>query len=87
MIQSKSVPRFVQNESIRSITRSHSDSEWKDTWKTAAMKAKEVKDPWAKYDIASCYETEKAFRFRYNALEKKWIKDKIEVKMQREVGC
>lgn len=51
------------------------------------MKAKEVKDPWAKYDIASCYETEKAFRFRYNALEKKWIKDKIEVKMQREVGC
>ena len=85
MIHSKSVPRFQQTDSGIAIPRSHSDSEWKDTWKNAALRAKEAKDPWEKYDIPNCCETEKAFRYRYNALKKKWIKDEIEVKMQEEV--
>lgn len=85
MIHSKSVPKLQQLGSKVSIPRSHSESEWKGTWKTAALKAKDAKDPWMKYEIPTCCETEKALRFRYNALEKKWIQDEVEIKMQKEV--
>ena len=83
MIHSKSVPRF-QSPTIP-ITRSHSESEWKDTWKSAVLKAKERKDPWERYNIPDSCGVEKAYRYRYSALEKKWVRDEIEVKMQNEV--
>ena len=87
MINSKSTPRLQNLNSESSIPRSKSDSEWKQTWISAALRAKDAKDPWAQFDIPSQFETERAFRYRYNALEKKWIKDEIEVKMQSEVNC
>ncbi|XP_065055231.1 eukaryotic elongation factor 2 kinase-like [Rhopilema esculentum] len=82
MIHSKSVPRF-QSPTIP-INRSHSESEWKDTWKSAVLKAKERKDPWEKYNIPDSCDVERAYRYRYSALEKKWVRDEIEVKMQTE---
>ena len=83
---SKSVPRFQTSDSSSSLPRSKSDSEWKDTWISAALRAKVAKDPWAQHDIPANCVTERAFRYRYDALEKKWLKDEIEVKMQAEVS-
>eukprot|EP00795_Rhopilema_esculentum_P009646 gene9646-17407_t len=82
MIHSKSVPWF-QSPTIP-INRSHSESEWKDTWKSAVLKAKERKDPWEEYNIPDSCDVERAYRYRYSALEKKWVRDEIEVKMQTE---
>ena len=86
MIHSKSLPRCDEVAASSSIARSKSDSEWKGTWITAAMRAKGVKDPWEQYNIPTSCGTERAFRYRYNALEKKWVKDEVEVKMQKEVS-
>ncbi len=83
LIHSQSVPALSTHG--RSWIRSHSDSDWKVAWKGAIVKAKEAKDPWAKYKIPELCPTEKAIRYRYNALEKKWVRDEIEVKMQNEV--
>lgn len=91
IIHSQSVPAFKHlqtgNGSVTEISfnRSQSDSGWKVAWKGAVIKAKEAKDPWAKYEISESYKTEKALRYRYNALEKKWVRDEIEIKMQQKV--
>ncbi len=66
--------------------RSHSDGDWKDAWKSAVRKAREAKDLWAKQNIVESCKTEKALRYRYNAFEKRWVRDEIEVKMQSEVA-
>ena len=94
MIHSQSVPtlKHISQTENGSVTeapynRSQSDGEWKVTWKGAVIKAKEAKDPWAKYRISESCKTEKALRYRYNALEKKWVRDGIEIKMQQEVLC
>eukprot|EP00794_Sanderia_malayensis_P009123 gene9123-10096_t len=83
LIHSQSVPILAKHG--KSWTRSHSDSDWKDTWKGAIVKAKGAKDPWAKYKISETCDTEKALRYRYNTFEKKWVRDEIEVKMQPQV--
>ena len=93
MIHSQSVPTLkhpqTENGSVTeaSYNRSQSDGEWKVAWKGAVIKAKEAKDPWAKYKISESCKTEKALRYRYNALEKKWVRDGIEIKMQQQVLC
>lgn len=84
MIHSKSLPKCEEADTSSRINRSKSDSEWRGAWITAAMRAKDAKDPWEEYDIPSSCGTEKAYRYRYNALEKKWVKDEVEVKMQKE---
>ena len=86
MIHSKSLPKCEEADTSSRINRSKSDSEWRGAWITAAMRAKDAKDPWEEYDIPSSCGTEKAYRYRYNALEKKWVKDEVEVKMQKEVS-
>ncbi|KAF2358394.1 MHCK/EF2 kinase [Trinorchestia longiramus] len=49
-------------------------------WKNAYNKVKALKDPWAKFDIAQ-FKTEKAKRYRYKALQKKWVTDEVFIKM------
>ena len=93
MIHSQSVPTLKHSQTGNgsvteaSYNRSQSDGDWKVAWKGAVIKAKEAKDPWAKYKIAEGCKTERAVRYRYNALEKKWVRDNIEIKMQQEVLC
>ncbi|XP_047143201.1 eukaryotic elongation factor 2 kinase isoform X1 [Hydra vulgaris] len=53
-------------------------------WIDAIKKAKKVKDPWAEFNIAELYPTERVQRYRYQASKKKWIQDIIFVKMETE---
>lgn len=50
-------------------------------WKSAAMKVKIMKDPWADFK-KDLYPTEHCIRHRYNAIKKKWIQDQCMVKME-----
>ncbi|XP_066934705.1 eukaryotic elongation factor 2 kinase-like isoform X2 [Clytia hemisphaerica] len=56
----------------------------KSHWLEAVQKAKNIDDPWEKYDIIGRCPTERAKRFRYNALKKKWVQDEVLVKMENE---
>ena len=50
-------------------------------WKSAAMKVKILKDPWADFK-KDLYPTEHCVRHRYNAIKKKWIQDDCVVKIE-----
>ncbi|KAK7083840.1 Eukaryotic elongation factor 2 kinase [Halocaridina rubra] len=52
-------------------------------WKNAVMKARNMGDPWEKFNLGS-YKTEKAKRHRYNALRKCWVADEVMVKMEKQ---
>ncbi|EDV19419.1 uncharacterized protein TRIADDRAFT_33592 [Trichoplax adhaerens] len=53
-------------------------------WKSAFIKAKELPDPWAEYDIENRCQTELAKRHRYNAATKTWLEDRVLVKIDDE---
>ncbi|XP_065348223.1 eukaryotic elongation factor 2 kinase-like isoform X2 [Cloeon dipterum] len=53
------------------------------TWRRAIMKARCKGDPWEKFHL-DAYSTEKARRYRYNALRKTWVIDDCLVKMEPE---
>ncbi|XP_059487389.1 eukaryotic elongation factor 2 kinase-like [Neocloeon triangulifer] len=53
------------------------------TWRRAIMKARCKGDPWEKFHLDE-YPTEKARRYRYNALRKTWVIDDCLVKMELE---
>jgi len=53
-------------------------------WKRALRQVHMLSDPWAKLQLESL-PTEKAKRYRYNALKKKWVMDEVCVKMESEV--
>ncbi|XP_046400043.1 eukaryotic elongation factor 2 kinase-like [Ischnura elegans] len=50
-------------------------------WKHAIMKARSMGDPWEKFHLDE-YPTEKARRYRYSALRRRWITDDVVVKME-----
>lgn len=50
-------------------------------WKTAAMRVKMIKDPWADFKVNE-YPAEEVIRHRYNAIKKKWIQDECVVKIE-----
>lgn len=50
-------------------------------WKHAILKARSMGDPWEKFHLDE-YPTEKARRFRYSALRRRWITDEVVVKME-----
>ena len=86
---SQSAPAFGKPSLSKLFKRrigSDNDSTWKNTWREALLKAKEAKDPWEEYDIVNNCQTEKAKRYRYNALTKQWVQDEIHVKMQSKVS-
>ena len=53
-------------------------------WKSAALKTKSLKDPWADLGFEQL-PTTKAIRYRYNAKTKTWLEDDIVVKIQDKV--
>jgi len=53
-------------------------------WLGALKKTKSMEDPWEKHNIIENCKTERAKRFRFNALKNKWVKDLVLVKMQEE---
>jgi len=55
-------------------------------WKRALRQVRTLSDPWAKFELESL-PTEKAKRYRYSALKKKWVTDEVSVKMESEVCC
>ena len=50
-------------------------------WKSAAMRVKTMKDPWADFEVDK-YPAEHVTRHRYNAIKKKWIQDECVVKVE-----
>ena len=54
-------------------------------WLRALEKIKALKDPWEKYHLEK-RPTENALRYRYNSLKKKWVTDKVIVKMEDQVN-
>ncbi|XP_022235285.1 eukaryotic elongation factor 2 kinase-like isoform X2 [Limulus polyphemus] len=52
-------------------------------WKVAAHKALYMEDPWKEFHLDEL-EVETAIRYRYNALCKKWVVDKVNIKMAKE---
>jgi len=57
-----------------------------DRWKRALRQVHTMSDPWAKFKMESL-PTERAKRYRYSALKKKWVTDEVSVKMENEVHC
>lgn len=57
-----------------------------DRWKRAVRQVHTLSDPWAKLNLESL-PTEKAKRYRYSALKKKWVMDEVSVKMECQVCC
>jgi len=55
-----------------------------DRWKRALRQVHTMSDPWAKLRMESL-PTERAKRYRYSALKKKWVTDEVSVKMENEV--
>jgi len=55
-----------------------------DRWKRALRQVHTMSDPWAKLKMESL-PTERAKRYRYSGLKKKWVTDEVSVKMENEV--
>jgi len=55
-----------------------------DRWKRALRQVHTMSDPWAEFNMESL-PTERALRYRYSSLKKKWVTDEVTVKMENEV--
>ncbi|KAM3915786.1 eukaryotic elongation factor 2 kinase isoform 4-T4 [Leptodactylus fuscus] len=53
---------------------------FKEAWKHAIQKAKQMPDPWAEFHLEDI-ETEHATRHRYNAVSGQWVQDDVLIKM------
>ncbi|XP_053327191.1 eukaryotic elongation factor 2 kinase isoform X2 [Spea bombifrons] len=53
---------------------------FKEAWKHAIQKAKQMPDPWAEFHLEDI-ETEHAVRHRYNAVSGQWVQDEVLIKM------
>uniref|UniRef100_A0A4W3HGB2 Eukaryotic elongation factor 2 kinase n=1 Tax=Callorhinchus milii TaxID=7868 RepID=A0A4W3HGB2_CALMI len=75
---------FMKNDLYGSSSSpgKHSFS-FKDAWKHAIEKAKQMPDPWAKFHLEEI-EAEPATRHRYNAISGKWVEDNVFVKMANQ---
>ncbi|OCT64234.1 eukaryotic elongation factor 2 kinase [Xenopus laevis] len=61
-------------------TSSSPRNSFKEAWKHAIQKAKQMPDPWAEFHLEDI-ETEHAIRHRYNAVSGQWFKDDVLIKM------
>lgn len=50
-------------------------------WRNAYNKIKKIEDPWAKFNFEDM-KTERAKRYRYKALQKKWVEDTVLVRIE-----
>ncbi|XP_071492332.1 eukaryotic elongation factor 2 kinase-like [Diadema antillarum] len=55
----------------------------KKKWKMAIQRARSLEDPWAKFHLED-FTAETATRHRYNAVDKSWVQDEVQVKMASE---
>jgi elongation factor 2 kinase len=55
----------------------------KQKWMHAMKKLRNLRDPWEKFHLDEL-KVETCTRHRYNALKKKWVTDKVQVKMETE---
>ncbi|KAM9305782.1 eukaryotic elongation factor 2 kinase [Gastrophryne carolinensis] len=53
---------------------------FKEAWKHAIQKAKQMPDPWAEFHLEDI-DTEHAIRHRYNAVSGQWVQDDVLIKM------
>ncbi|XP_063286438.1 eukaryotic elongation factor 2 kinase isoform X4 [Pelobates fuscus] len=53
---------------------------FKEAWKHAIQKAKQMPDPWAEFHLEDI-ETEHGIRHRYNAVSGQWVQDDVLIKM------
>ncbi|XP_040295304.1 eukaryotic elongation factor 2 kinase isoform X2 [Bufo bufo] len=53
---------------------------FKEAWKHAIQKAKQMPDPWAEFHLEDL-DTEHAIRHRYNAVSGQWVQDVVLIKM------
>ncbi|XP_075686342.1 eukaryotic elongation factor 2 kinase isoform X2 [Rhinoderma darwinii] len=53
---------------------------FKEAWKNAIQKAKQMPDPWAEFHLEDI-DTEHAIRHRYNAVSGQWVQDVVLIKM------
>ncbi|XP_044159411.1 eukaryotic elongation factor 2 kinase isoform X2 [Bufo gargarizans] len=53
---------------------------FKEAWKHAIQKAKQMPDPWAEFHLEDM-DTEHAIRHRYNAVSGQWVQDVVLIKM------
>ena len=54
-------------------------------WLNALKKLRKLKDPWRAFRIEEL-PVETCTRYRYHALKKKWVIDRVQVKVEREVS-
>ncbi|KAM8777366.1 eukaryotic elongation factor 2 kinase isoform 2-T2 [Rhynchonycteris naso] len=57
-----------------------SSFQFKEAWKHAIEKAKHMPDPWAEFHLEDIA-TERATRYRYNAVTGEWLEDEVLIKM------
>ncbi|XP_068100719.1 eukaryotic elongation factor 2 kinase isoform X2 [Hyperolius riggenbachi] len=53
---------------------------FREAWKHAIQKAKQMPDPWAQFHLEDI-ETETAIRHRYSAVKGEWVQDEVLIKM------
>lgn len=58
----------------------------KKTWKVAALKTRDLPDPWAGFQLDAIPE-ERAIRHMYDPKTGQWREDEIVIKLQSEVYC
>lgn len=61
-------------------TSSSPRNSFRDAWKKAIQKAKQMPDPWAEFHLEDI-DTEHAIRHRYNAVSGRWVQDDVLIKM------
>lgn len=77
--QSLLPPPKTENVNINNIKQARTPP-IKKKWKMAVRRLRSLQDPWAEFHLEDC-EVETALRHRYNAVEKTWVQDEVEVKM------
>nr|XP_054762938.1 eukaryotic elongation factor 2 kinase-like [Lytechinus pictus] len=72
----------LKNENI-SKTKKRTATSARKKWRWAFRRVKLMNDPWKEFHLEDLT-SEKATRHRYNAIEKTWVQDQVEVKITSE---
>ncbi|XP_030067528.1 eukaryotic elongation factor 2 kinase isoform X2 [Microcaecilia unicolor] len=71
---------LVRNEQYGSSSSPRNSFQFREAWKHAIQKAKQMPDPWAEFHLEDVA-TEHATRHRYNAVTGEWVEDEVLIKM------
>eukprot|EP00057_Strongylocentrotus_purpuratus_P017799 XP_011672273.1 PREDICTED: eukaryotic elongation factor 2 kinase isoform X1 [Strongylocentrotus purpuratus] len=73
----------IKNENINNRTKKRSPTCAKLKWKWAFQQVRKMNDPWKEFHLEDL-PIDTAIRHRYNAVEKTWVQDEVQVKMGSE---